>query len=412
VAFHTLKSALISAPVLALPDFSKPFLVETDASDIGVGAVLMKGHPIAFVSKALGPRLRGLSTCEKEYIAVLLAIEQWRSYLQYGEFAIAIDQKSFSHLSEQRLHTVWQQKVFTKLLGMDYKIVYKKDVENKVVDALSRKPEPEVDLSCHALLSSQPKWLSEVLDSYAGDSYTQDIMARLAIDKDVGPGFALVNGLLRYNNRIWVGNKAELQLKLLSAFHDSAVGGHSGVPVTYQRIRQLFAWKGLRAAVHNFVQSCVVCQQAKPERCKYPGLLQSLPVPQGAWQIILMDFVEGLPTSGSTNAILVVVDKFTKYGHFLPLHHPLTTALVAKVFLDQVYRLHGKPMSIVTGDRVFTSKFWQELFSLPQVQLRASSAYDPQSNGVIPGFYAKTKYPSYAWPRINCSTHMTKSVHR
>lgn len=94
VAFDTLKTALMSAPVLALPDFSKTFVIETDACEIGIGAVLMQdGHPLAFVSKALGPRNRSLSVYEKEYLAILMAIEHWRSYLQVKEFVIRTDQK-------------------------------------------------------------------------------------------------------------------------------------------------------------------------------------------------------------------------------------------------------------------------------------------------------------------------------
>jgi hypothetical protein len=81
-SFQALKNALITAPVLTLPDFSVPFSVETDASALGIGVVLsQKGHPLAYVSKALGPRTQGLSTYEKEYMAILLALEQWRSYL-------------------------------------------------------------------------------------------------------------------------------------------------------------------------------------------------------------------------------------------------------------------------------------------------------------------------------------------
>lgn len=107
-SFEALKSALTLAPVLALPDFSKPFCIETDAIGIGIGAVLMQGdHPLAFLSKALGPRSQGLSTYEKEYMAILLALDQWRAYLQYGEFHILTDQKSLSQLTEQRLHTPW-----------------------------------------------------------------------------------------------------------------------------------------------------------------------------------------------------------------------------------------------------------------------------------------------------------------
>jgi hypothetical protein len=137
VAFKTLKQALIEAPVLALPNFAKLFSIKTDASGSGVRAVLMQEqHPIAYISKALGPKLQGLSTYEKEYVVVLLAVEQWRSYLQLSEFTIVTDHKSLLHLNEQRLHTPWQQKVFTKLLGLSYKVLYKKSQESRVVDAV------------------------------------------------------------------------------------------------------------------------------------------------------------------------------------------------------------------------------------------------------------------------------------
>jgi hypothetical protein len=115
------------------------------------------------------------------------------------------------------------------------------------------------------------------------------------------------------------------------------------VPVTYRRIKQLFAWKGLKIAMHTFVQSCIICQQAKPDRAKNPGLLQPLRVPKGAWELVSMDFVEGLPQFRNFDCIMVAVDKFTKYAHFLPLHHPFSAAHVAKVFIDNVYKLHGLP---------------------------------------------------------------------
>jgi hypothetical protein len=132
------------------------------------------------------------------------------------------------------------------------------------------------------------------------------------------------------------------------------------------------------------VQSCVVCQQAKPDRSALPGKLQPLPVPSRAWTVISMNFVEGLPLSCSVNCILVVVDSFTKYGHFIPLRHPFTAMVVAKAFLNNVYKLHGMPQSIITDrDRIFTSTFWKELFSLAEVQLQMTSSYHPQSDGQI-----------------------------
>ena len=125
-SFEALKHALSTSPVLSLPQFDKPFSIETDASGNGVGAVLTQdGHPLAFLSKALGPRSRGLSTYEKEYMAVLMAVQQWRSYLQHAEFTIFTDQQSLVQLTDQRLHTIWQQKLFSKLVGLQFRIVYK-----------------------------------------------------------------------------------------------------------------------------------------------------------------------------------------------------------------------------------------------------------------------------------------------
>jgi hypothetical protein len=103
------------------------------------------------------------------------------------------------------------------------------------------------------------------------------------------------------------------------ALHDSLVGGHSGAPATLQKIHRLFFWPGMRKDILQFVQNCAICLQAKPDRACYPGLLHPLPVPSTAWEIISMDFIEGSQLSRNVNAILVVVDKYTKFAHFVPL---------------------------------------------------------------------------------------------
>lgn len=163
-----LKEALLQAPVLAIPDFNKQFVIITDASAKGIGAVLQQnGHPLAYISKALGPRNQGLSTYEKECLTILFAVDQWRPYLQHGEFLIT-DQRSLIHLDDQRLLTPWQQKALTKLLGLQFRIIYKKGKENVVADALSRRPDMASDaaeskVEINSLSVAQPVWLEEVI---------------------------------------------------------------------------------------------------------------------------------------------------------------------------------------------------------------------------------------------------------
>lgn len=159
------------------------------------------------------------------------------------------------------------------------------------------------------------------------------------------------------------------------------MGGHSGFPVTYSKIKKLFAWQGMKSQVKDFVQQCQTCLQAKPDRSKYPGLLQPLPVPDGSWEVIIMDFIEGLPKSRSYNCIMVVVDKFSKYAHFLPLAHPFTALEVAKVFMLNIYKLHGLPLVIISDrDKIFTSQLWTYLFSASGTKLNLSTSYHPQSD--------------------------------
>jgi hypothetical protein len=128
--------------------------------------------------------------------------------------------------------------------------------------------------------------------------------------------------------------------------------------------------------VHQYVKECTVCQQAKPECSRYPGLLAPLPVPDQFWQMVTMDFVEGLPRSSRFNCVLIVVDKLSRYAH------PFTAATVALAYMDHVHKLHGMPESIISDrDPIFTSHFWKELATAIGTQLRMSSSYHPQTDG-------------------------------
>jgi hypothetical protein len=130
--------------------------------------------------------------------------------------------------------------------------------------------------------------------------------------------------------------------------------------------------------VRKYIKGCSVCQRNKTEHLHPAGLLQPLPVPSTVWTDIAMDFIEGFSKVDGKSVILTVVDRFSKFVHFIPLGHPYSTALVAKAFFDNIVRLHGFPVSIVRDrDLVFTSHLWTELFCLSGTRLCTSSAFHP-----------------------------------
>lgn len=169
--------------------------------------LLQNGHPLAFISKALGPRNLGLSAYEKEYLAILLAIEQWRHYLLQSEFIIHTDHRSLIHLNEQRLHTPWQQRVFTKLLGLRYKIAYRKGSDNGAADALSRR-----DHSCQLLAVSSHvhSWLDVLVQWYSSDPAATNLLTQLSVDNSFRPPFQLKNGIIFYKDRVWLGSNTAI----------------------------------------------------------------------------------------------------------------------------------------------------------------------------------------------------------
>jgi hypothetical protein len=158
-----------STPVLALPNFDKQFIVETNACYTGLGAVLMQGdRPIAFLSKPLSATHKFLSIYEKEFLALIMVVDRWRSYLQRQEFIIKINHQSLAYLGDQHLQLDLQRKAMTKLMGLQFKIVYKKGKENRASDSLSLSHMPTV-LDVQAVSKVQPLWIQEVVNSYATD---------------------------------------------------------------------------------------------------------------------------------------------------------------------------------------------------------------------------------------------------
>ena len=376
-AFVQLKNAMADLPILAVPDFSQPFILETDASSQGLGAVLsQKGRPIAYLSQALSPRAQKKSVYERELMAIVLAVQKWRHYLLGRHFIIMTDQRSLTFLTEQRLFGEDQLKWTSKLMGMDFEIQFRPGLENKAADALSRQ-------MMYQAISVVRSSIWDTIDAEtAADPQLKQIILALQQGSEAFPGFSLQKGRLFYQGRAVLPKDSSQIPVLLAEFHDSATGGHSGFLRTYKRLAAAVYWKGMRKQVKDYVASCQTCQTNKYEALSPGGLLQPLAIPDQVWSEVSLDFISGLPKSKGKDAIMVVVDRFTKYAHFLALAHPFTAKEVAHLFVKEIVRLHGFPRAIVSDrDPVFLSHFWSELFRQAGTKLKYSTSYHPQTDG-------------------------------
>jgi hypothetical protein len=220
-------------PMLKLPDFTKPFILETDACKSGLGAVLMQeGRPIAFFSQCLGPKTDAMSVYEKEALAILHALKKWGHYFLGNIVIIKTDQQAFKYVGNQRLLEGVQYKLMLKLLEFNYKIEYKKGKENTVADALSRQFQVEdeethnthLTSSCSQITVAVPKWLHEVQDSYEGDEHCTKLVQELTLDADCHKNYTVQSGVLRFKGKIYIGKATNLREKFFDTFHSSFLG--------------------------------------------------------------------------------------------------------------------------------------------------------------------------------------------
>ncbi|CAH9095864.1 unnamed protein product [Cuscuta epithymum] len=379
-AFQDLKMAFTTAPVLCLPNFSLKFVVETDASNVGIGAVLMQqDHPISYFSKKIGPKLQTASTYIQELYAITEAVRKWRQYLLGSSFIIRTDHQSLKTLFSHVILTPEQHKYVDKLLGFDFQIEFKPGKDNSAADSLSRIHEHPVCL----LLASRPT--PEFLDVLRAENQTFNDLRHLHTQLEAGAlpsDYTTNNGVLLYKRRYYLSPNSSLIDDLLHDFHCSKMGGHTGPKRTLVKLASIFYWPHMRRTVDEYVSSCLTCQQTKYITKAPAGLLQPLPIPEQVWNELTMDFIVGLPVSHGFSSIMVVVDRLTKFAHFGALPAKFNSIRVAHLFIDIVVKLHGFP-SILISDRdpVFMSKFWEKLFELSGSKLKHSTAYHPQTDG-------------------------------
>ncbi|CAI7863423.1 unnamed protein product [Closterium sp. NIES-54] len=189
--------------------------------------------------------------------------------------------------------------------------------------------------------------------------------------------------LRKGSTKIWVPNYPPLRQLLLEEFHDVLYARHFGSNKTLAGIAKVYYWPHMANDVQKFVTSCDTCQRMKSSKQKKAGLLQPLLVPEQPWQVVSLDFITSLPpTNAGHDAILVIIDKFSKMGHFIPTHTTARTEETAQLFLKHIISQHRIPTTLISDrDPKFTSKFWKELMSLMGTRLAMSSAYHPQSDG-------------------------------
>ena len=204
-------------------DFSKEFILERDACNTGIGAMLsQEGRPVAYLSQTLAPRHMGLSIYDKELLVVLMTVEKWRYYLEGNKFTIKTDHECLKFLSQQRVHNQLQRKGITKLMGFDFIILYRKGKENIAADALSRR---DVPTSCQAISALVPNWVQDITHSYDQTPCIKDLLTKISVQATADPNYQLKGGLLRFQNRVVIGNDEQLKKKILQSLHDSPIRG-------------------------------------------------------------------------------------------------------------------------------------------------------------------------------------------
>ena len=395
-AFTTLKFLLTSTPVLATPNFEQPFIVRTDASDKGIGAVLMQQEndlfrPLCFESRKLKPAEIDYPVHEKEFLAIVYALKKWRHYLEGSDFKVITDNRALEFIRSQKEPHGRIARWIEALQGFNFVIEYKPGTTNKVADALSRHPvEGKEIVTVIFTTEYQPpkKFIKEIKKIAKQDSHYQQLIKRIKRRiPEVTKKYKIKDDSIylidKKNKRLFIPNDRKLITLLLSEHHDTPIAGHFSSEKTYENLYKNFYWSKMRKDVYEYVKSCDSCQRNKSSTQKEPGLLQPLPIPTNPWESISMDFMYGLPkTKRENEGVIVFVDRLTKQAHLEPIPITITAIQTANILFKLIFRNHGLPKEIVSDrDPKFTSSCWKTLCKIIGTQLNLSTSFHPQSDG-------------------------------
>ncbi|KAL0543893.1 hypothetical protein IC582_018998 [Cucumis melo] len=406
-SFQNLKQKLVTAPVLTVPDGSGSFVIYSDASKKGLGCVLMQqGKVVAYASRQLKSHEQNYPTHDLELAAVVFALKIWRHYLYGEKIQIFTDHKSLKYFFTQNELNMRQRRWLELVKDYDCEILYHPGKANVVADALSRKvshsaalitrqaplhrdlERAEIAVSVGAVimqlaqLTIQPTLRQRIIDAQSNDPYLVEKRGLAEAGQAVEFSLSSDGGLL-FERRLCVPSDNAVKTELLSEAHSSPFSMHPGSTKMYQDLKRVYWWRNMKREVAEFVSKCLVCQQVKAPRQKPAGLLQPLSIPEWKWENVSMDFITGLPrTLRGFTVIWVVVDRLTKSAHFVLGKSTYTASKWAQLYMSEIVRLHGVPVSIVSDrDARFTSKFWKGLQTAMGTRLDFSTAFHPQTDG-------------------------------
>ena len=420
-AFLELKRLLCSAPGLRIADPAKAYIVAADASGEAIGAVLLQEHqevlhPVAFLSRKLSALEHRLPTHDREMLAVITALQRWRPYL-YGAVNTTVwtDHNPLTHFATQPKLSMKQVRWLDVFAEFQARMVYRKGAAMSGPDALSRavhgedprRSEQHDVFQAHiasaeqmfalraSMVGAAEGWEQALASAVKGDQFFGPIVNKLSLASAgaskgwPGVRYELIEGLLYLRakpgatRRLCLPAKGSFRLEMLREAHDSAMAAHRGETATIERMQRDFFFKGMAKFTRQFVSSCGACQRSKAEHSRKRGLLVPLAVTSVPYSELAMDFVGGFPAVAGLDQVLVVVDRCTRAGSFIPCKSNASAVEVARLFFENIVRRFGMPRVVVSDrDTKFTGKFWTELFRLAGSRLDMSTADHPQSDGL------------------------------
>lgn len=377
-ALLELKERLTSAPVLACPDFNRPFTLQTDASTTGLGTVLTQYFPegervIAYASRTLNQAERNYSATELECLAVVWGIRRMRGYLEGYQFTVLTDHQSLRWLQKLESPTGRLGRWMFELQQYQFNVQYRKGTLNRVADALSRQP------VVSAVANIRCRWYNRQYQQTTRDPQSTP-------DYSIRDGHLFKHLLHDLNFHETPATEQwkrcvpkEERQAVLQNLHDEPTAGHLGIAKTIARVARTYYWPGMFREITRYVRNCENCNAHKVSQNKPPGLLHATPINR-PWQQITMDLVGPLPRSRNGHVWLFnLQDRFTKWVEMRPLRRA-TAEAVTKIVSSVIYR-HGCPDEILSDNGTqLKSQQLSKLLGKLGIRQRFTPAYTPQCN--------------------------------